>query len=168
MNVVGHENDVGALYAFAECFRAFLTKTLVAYSCQIVDKVEIKVECEAGCKGEPGPHAGRIGIDRHVQVFAQLGELLHIVEHAARPRPIDSGDKRDVLAAGKSTVKGAAEAKRKRHPGISPDNPKSGISDPAINRINVDLPAPLTPRTPKFWPESKVTLTLSSTVLRPL
>ena len=48
------------------------------------------------------------------------------MEHAARPRPIDSGDKRAVLAAGKSTVKGAAEAKRKRHPGISPDNPKIG------------------------------------------
>jgi hypothetical protein len=45
-----------------------------------------------------------------VQVFAQLGEFLHIVEHAARPGPIDSGDKRDVLATGKSTVKGAREA----------------------------------------------------------
>ena len=43
---------------------------------------------------------------------------------------VDPGNERDVLAAGQRTVKRAAKAKWKRHPGIPPDNSAIGYLGP--------------------------------------
>src|SRR5437016_4541504 len=45
--------------------------------------------------------------------------------------------------------------------------PRSGISDPASNRIKVDLPTPLAPRIPVLCPGANSAVALSRTTLHP-
>src|SRR5205807_5144740 len=93
--VVGYQNDVGMLHAVAKRGGAFLAKPLVADLGDLVNQVDVELDRQAGAEGEPSPHAVRIGVDRHVEIAAELGEFLDIPGGRAPSRAVDAGDKGD-------------------------------------------------------------------------
>src|SRR5207249_3868753 len=109
----------GMLHAVAKRGGAFLAKPLVADLGDLVNQVDVELDRQAGAEGEPSPHAVRIGIDRHVEIAAELGEFLDIPGGRAPSRAVDAGDKGDILAARQGAVEGAAKAERKRYPSVA-------------------------------------------------
>ena len=65
-----------------------------------------------------------------MEIFAEFGEHLHILDRGAHPGAIDPGDERDVLAPGQGTMKRAAKAERKRYAGVTPDDAAIGHLGP--------------------------------------
>ncbi len=119
--VVRRQDDVRAAQALAERGRAFAAKPLVADLGNLVDQVDVEIDRQAGAEREPRAHPGRIRVDRHVEIFAQLGKLLDEAERRVEAGAVNAGDEGDILAAAEGAVKGAAKAERKRHPGIAAD-----------------------------------------------
>ncbi len=72
--IVRRQDDVGAAHALAEGLRAFAAKPPVADLDNFVDQNDVEIDRQAGGKAEPRPHAGGIGIDRHLEIFAKLGK----------------------------------------------------------------------------------------------
>ena len=69
---------------------AFAAEPLVADLGDLVDQIDVEIDRQAGAESEPRPHARGIGVDRHLEIVAQLGEFLDkagCVPHARRHRP---------------------------------------------------------------------------------
>src|SRR5439155_123231 len=72
---VRRQDDVRMAQALTKRRRAAAPKPLVADLGDLVDQVDIKVDREAGAKGEPGAHPGRIRIDWHVEVLGIMPQV---------------------------------------------------------------------------------------------
>jgi len=97
--VMGDEDDVGALHPLAKGQRAFATKPLVASLGDLVDQVGVEIDREARAESESSTHAGRIRIDRHIEIRPELGEIGDVADGLLQSRAINARDKGDVLAA---------------------------------------------------------------------
>ena len=109
VDIVGHEDDVGAKHALAERIDAFPAEALIADLGHLVDQIDVEIDSQTGGEGEPRPHAGGVGVDRHCKIFTKFGESLHIVDRLPDAGAINPRDERDIFAAGEGTVKGARQ-----------------------------------------------------------
>jgi hypothetical protein len=124
--VMRRQDDIRAAQALAKRSRATPPKPLVADLGNLVDQINVEVDRQAGSKGEARAHPGRIGVDRHVEIFVELGKFLDKAERRPETRAIDPGDERDILATAQIAVERAAEAERERHPGAAADRSAIG------------------------------------------
>lgn len=104
-----HQQGRGA-FSFQENPLAFLAEGSVPHGGQFVDEIKIETNGHTEPKGQFGRHAGRIGLDRHIQIVLQFGKVLYEGRHLLDIRFVDAADKAQVLPTGEATVETAAEA----------------------------------------------------------
>ncbi len=95
--VVRYEDNVGALHPVAKGSCTFLLEPLIADLGHLVDQVGFELDGEAGAESEPRAHARGVGVDRHLEIAAQLSELLDIAGCVPHARAVHPRDERDVL-----------------------------------------------------------------------
>ena len=93
------QDDVGALHPVAKRGGAFAAKPVVADLRHLIDQVHLELDRKTGAKGEPCAHPLGIGVDRHVEVAAQFGEILDIADRVPYAGAVNPRDKCHVLAA---------------------------------------------------------------------
>jgi len=69
--VVGDEDDIGARDPLAKSRGTLTPETLVADFCNFVDQIDIEIDSKADAECQPSAHARGIGIDGHVEIFAE-------------------------------------------------------------------------------------------------
>ena len=82
-NHMGHHDHVGAVAPAFEFLVAAPLKTDVADSCHLVDQLHLELDGHRQAESEALKHAGRIFADRHVDIAANLREVLDIIKHLA-------------------------------------------------------------------------------------
>src|SRR5207245_8386592 len=92
--VMRRQDDVGTTQTLAKRGRAAAAEPIVADLGDLVDQIDVKVDRQTGAKGEPGAHPGRISVDRHVEIFAELGEFFDEADRRLEAGTIDPGDER--------------------------------------------------------------------------
>src|ERR1700730_12359691 len=92
----------------------------------IVDEVAIEIDSHGEAEGETGPHAGRIGTDRHVEIISKFGKIFDEIDHAPQVGAVYPANEFDILAACHKGMKSAAEAKRPGDPEIAEDLARVG------------------------------------------
>ena len=105
--IMSHQDDIRAAHPLPESRHAFAPEPLVPDLGDFIDQVHIEIDPEARAEGKSGPHAGGVGIDRHVPVFAQFGEFLDIAQGRPQRRAVNPGNERGVFPSGQCAMEGA-------------------------------------------------------------
>src|SRR3954447_15965927 len=105
--VMGHQDDIRTPHPLPERRYAFASEPLVPNLSDFIDQVHIEIDPEARAEGKSGPHAGGVGINRHVPVFAQFGEFLDIAQRRPQRRAVNPGNERRVFPSGQCAMEGA-------------------------------------------------------------
>src|SRR6185437_1776191 len=115
-------------------------KARVARADGFVDQVDVELERDADAEPQPRRHAAGIGLDRLVEIGAQLGEGLDELDDFPDVEPVDPRDERGVLPPGHIAGEAALIAKRKRDMGIARDAPAFRQLDAADEAQQSRLP----------------------------
>ena len=100
---------------------AFLLEAVIADLGDLVDEIPVERHRHADPESEPGPHAGGIGRDRHLEKRAEFGEIAHEFEHPIGILPVDPRREARVIGARCAAIEAAGETKRPRHAALADD-----------------------------------------------
>ncbi len=115
VHVVGDHQQGPALAALVQRLLATLREPVVARADHLVHQIAVEVDRQGDAESQASVHAGRIGLERHAEVGAELRELLHIFERLLHRRAVDAGDIAGVVCASKARLEGAGVAERPGH-----------------------------------------------------
>jgi hypothetical protein len=91
--VMGDKNDIGVRDPLAKSRGTLSPETLVADFSDLVDQIDIEIDSKTRAECQTGAHARRIGIDGHVEIFAELGKLGDIASRFTHIGAIDTAIK---------------------------------------------------------------------------
>src|SRR5215469_9206933 len=112
LRIVSDEYKVAIRRPRTKRLGAFTAEALVADLDDLVDQVHVEIDGETSGKGQSGSHPGRISVDRHLEIFAQLREFLDVADRCTHRRTVDPGNKCCIFAPRKGAVKGAPKTER--------------------------------------------------------
>ena len=146
--VVRHHDNVAAGRPLAERGCAFLAEPGVPNLRHFVDQIDVEVDRQAEPKGELRHHARRIGLDRHVEIRAELGEIGDKLIYSLLILAIHSGDERRVLPAREMAVERPGKTERKGYARAPSDPASIGMLGPGDQTQKRRFSAPLPPSMP--------------------
>jgi len=83
---------------------ATLTEAIVASSCHLVDEITVKVDGQGDPKSQSRHHAGGIGINRLIEICAQLCKIFNIVQKTLNILAINTRNKTRVICTSQARL----------------------------------------------------------------
>ena len=89
----------------------------------LVDKIDVEFQRQQQREHETLPHPRRIGADRHIEIFIDIGQPSREGGDIIWVEPVDAGDETGVFIGGMLADHAAHKSERERYPAIAPDRP---------------------------------------------